>query len=225
MRPVPAGGEWVRVTRESGAEATGRLSAMGGDTLLLTAPGGDSTVMAVVSRERVEVRRSHREAWSGRGALAGVALGVVASLFQSRGSPASGNTKSAEVAVVGGAAGAVAGGFLGFVLAPHRWQPLRAVPASPTRSIPLQPPPPVDTSAASAPDAAPADTSAPPAAVAPVPPPAGSATMAPPLSPPAQADSAAAPVTLPPPAPPLPSTPPPAPAAPPAAPPPSPRRS
>jgi hypothetical protein len=168
----------------------------------------------------VEVRRSHREAWSGRGALAGVALGVVASLFQSGGSRADGNTKSAEVAVVGGAAGAVVGGFLGFVLAPHRWQPLRAVSQSPTRSIPLPPPASADTSAAITPVPPPADSSAAPVRMT-APPPADSATMAPALSLPAQAGSSAAPVTLPPSAPPLPSAPPSAPVAPPSAPPPS----
>lgn len=215
VRPVPAGGELIRVTGDSGAPVTGRLAAMGGDTLLVMPAGGGAAVLAVVSCDRVEVRRSHREAWSGRGALAGVALGVVASLFQSHGSPAEGNTRSKEVAVVGGAAGAVIGGFLGFVLAPQRWQPLHAAAPRPARPTPLLPPAPADTSLPAGTGDPPPDSSVAPAPVSP-PPPAG-LSAPPPLA--ASADSAAAPAPLPAPSPVRPSAPPP-----PAAPPPRSRR-
>jgi hypothetical protein len=196
VHPVPATGELIRVTPGSGAPFTGRLAALGGDTLLLSSGGGDAPLVAVASRDRVEVRRSHREAWSGRGALAGVALGVVASLFQSSGSAAKGNTQKAEVAVVGGAAGAVVGGALGFALAPRRWQPLRAVQPRPSRDLPS--PAPADTSPAAplSPLSPPADTTA-----VPTPPAPDSSTAQPPAPEPVAADTAAAPVTVPPPAP------------------------
>ena len=188
---MPATGELIRVTPGAGAPFTGRLAALGGDTLILEAGGGDAPVLAVVSRDVVEVRRSHREAWSGRGALAGVALGVIASLFQSSGSAASGNTNKAEVAVVGGAAGAVIGGGLGFALAPRRWQPLRAVAPRPPRSLP-QPAPADPQPPGRLPS--PADTTASP------PPPPPDASAAPPPAPP----FAPLPAPAPPPAPPAP---------------------
>jgi len=231
VRPAPASGELIRVTAGSGAPVTGRLTAMNGDTVLLMPAGADSALTAVASRDLVEVRRSHREAWSGRGALAGVALGVVASLFQSRGSPSEGNTKSKEVAVVGGAAGAVIGGFMGFVLAPHQWQALHVVTPRGTSPIPPPPPapsdpslpgglgnpPPPDSTVAPAPvpTPAPVDTST-------APPPPADSSAAPPTA--EQADSSAKPSPVPPSMPVPPSAPPPAAAPPVSAPPPPVRR-
>lgn len=156
--PTPTAGELIRVTPDSGTPFTGRLAAMGGDTLVLDPSDRDSAVMAVASRERVEVHRSHRELWSGLGALAGIAAGLVASQLQSGDSHNAG-TKKASVAVVGGAAGGVVGGFFGFMVAPHRWQRLHArarrgsaLLAATPATIP--PPQPVD--------AAPAVTAEPP---------------------------------------------------------------
>jgi hypothetical protein len=85
----------------------------------------------------------------------------------------------ATTGVVGGAAAALVGGFLGFVIAPHRWQTLRAVERRGTRTVILPPPPPPMTVEAAAP--LPADTSVLPAPVpaapaeqpAPPPPPPG----------------------------------------------------
>ena len=124
VRPIPATGEMVRVTPASGEPFTGRVAALGGDTLMLA---GDPGVRVVASQQRVEILRRHRERWSAFGALTGIALGVGAKLISSGSSSphAVGNT------VVTGAAGAFVGGLLGFSVAPNRWQPLRAVPPAP----------------------------------------------------------------------------------------------
>jgi len=191
VHPSPAAGELIRVTPGSGAPFTGRLTALGGDTLLVAAPGGGADLMAVASRERVEVRRSHREAWSARGALAGIGVGLVAAMFQARGSKASGNTRRAEVAAVGGAAGGVLGGFMGFTLAPHQWQTLRVSGPRLARRPHVPPPPPAvaPLSAATVAPPPPADTSAAPVSV-PVPPVDSAAT-------PARPDSAGASIAVP----------------------------
>ncbi|HET7232433.1 MAG TPA: hypothetical protein VFJ16_20665 [Longimicrobium sp.] len=152
VQPSPAAGEMIRVTPESGAPLTGRLASLGGDTLLLMPASGDSAVMAVVSRQRVEVRRSRRELWSGLGALAGLSAGAVAGQFQSG---ENGGLKKTKTSVVAGAGAAVVGGILGFVVAPRRWQPLHAVDRATGRPVPppptLEPAAPVATDSASAP--------------------------------------------------------------------------
>jgi hypothetical protein len=193
VHPPPAAGELIRVTPESGASFTGRLAALGGDTLVLNPSDRDSAVMAVVSRERVEVHRSHRERWSGLGALAGIAAGLVASQLQPGGSGDE-EPKKTRVAVVGGAAGGVVGGFFGFVLAPHQWQLLRAGDrrgTPPVAAPPTLPPPLVPRSTAMAtvepPTPAPAGSAAAPAAVPPpVPAPAPPTSTPPPAPPPAR---------------------------------------
>lgn len=124
VRPIPATGEMVRVTPASGEPYTGRVAALGGDTLMLA---GDSAVRVVASEQRVEILRRHRERWSAIGALAGIALGVGAKMVSS------GSDSPHEIGstVVTGAAGALVGGLLGFSVAPRRWQPLRSVPPAP----------------------------------------------------------------------------------------------
>lgn len=172
VRPTPAAGELIRVTPDSGGAFTGRLAALGGDTLVLDPSDRGSAMMAVASRERVEVHRSHRELWSGLGALAGIAAGFVASQLQSSGPDAA--TKKTTVAVVGGAAGGVLGGFFGFMVAPHQWQRLRPTarrgPAPVVAaSVTLTPPPPADIAPAATVEPAPQPTLAEAAQPAPAP--------------------------------------------------------
>lgn len=150
----------IRVTADSAAPFTGRLAFLGGDTVVVMASPGDSAVYAVVSRDRVEVRRSRRELWSGLGALAGLSAGVLASQLRSAES-SDASVDRATTGVVGGAAAALVGGFLGFVVAPHRWQQLRATERRAVRTVALPPPPapvvetvaplPADTATASTP--------------------------------------------------------------------------
>jgi len=181
--PAPAAGEMIRVTAaDSAAPVTGRLAFAGGDTVVVMPSGGDSAVFAVVSRDRVEVRRSRRELWSGLGALAGLSAGVLASQLQS-GESGNAGVDRATTGVVGGAAAALVGGFLGFVIAPHRWQQLRATAPRVLRTVALPPPSPpqpgpvaeaaappsIETSVSSASPASPAEQPAP--ASAPAPPP------------------------------------------------------
>ena len=189
--PTPAEGELIRVTPGGGGEAyTGRLANLGGDTLLLRGTGRDTAMMmAIASRDQVEVSRRRREQWSGVGALAGVVAGIIASQLQS----ADGNAglKRTQTAVVGGAAGAVIGGFTGFLLAPRRWQPLRArLPR-----MPLPSPAQVDTLAPAAGTSAPGMApSAPAGSMATMPAARPSSATAPAVQP----DSAAAPPVAPP---------------------------
>lgn len=162
VHPSPTAGELIRVTAGSAAPFTGRLAFLGGDTVVVRPSGDDSAVYAVVSRDRVEVRRSRRELWSGLGALAGLSAGVLASQLRSGESGGAG-VERATTGVVGGAAAALVGGFLGFVIAPHRWQTLHAVERRGARTV-LRPPPPPMTVEAAAP--LPADPSVSPAAPA-----------------------------------------------------------
>jgi hypothetical protein len=120
VRPMPITGELIRVTPAAGEPFTGRLAALGGDTLMLA---GDPGVRVVASEQRVEILRRHRESWSAFGALAGIATGVAVNAI-ARGSSTSPHGLSEGV--VSGAAGALVGGLIGFSVAPHRWQPLRA---------------------------------------------------------------------------------------------------
>lgn len=119
VRPMPATGEMIRVTPASGEPFTGRLAALGGDTLMLA---GDPGVRVVASQQRVEIFRSRRERWSAFGALVGIVAGVAVN--SARGSSTS--PRGLSEGVVSGAAGALVGGLVGFGVAPHRWQPLRA---------------------------------------------------------------------------------------------------
>ncbi|HSU15176.1 hypothetical protein [Longimicrobium sp.] len=122
VRPMPAVGELIRVSPAGGEAFTGSLAALGRDTLLLTRPG-DTAVMVSLRAQPVDVLRRRRETWSGLGALAGAAAGVLVSqLGRSTGPDAS--PRNASHAVLGGAAGAVAGGLTGFFVAPRRWQRL-----------------------------------------------------------------------------------------------------
>ncbi|HEX8246306.1 MAG TPA: hypothetical protein VF541_22575 [Longimicrobium sp.] len=154
VRPVPAVGEQIRATPATGDPVIGSLAALGGDSLLLTRPG-DTAVTVRASEQRVEVLRRPREAWSGIGALAGLAVGLFASQLAG-GSPLPGEgVDDASHAVVGGAAGAIVGGLIGFVVAPRRWQRLTvvgrrtlapparvAVDSAATIPLPAAPPPP-----------------------------------------------------------------------------------
>ena len=128
VRPMPATGELIRVTPATGEPFTGRLAALGGDTLMLA---GDPGVRVVASQQRVEVLRSRRERWSAFGALLGAALGV--GVNTARGSSTSPHGLSQGV--VSGAGGALAGGLLGFTVAPRRWQPLRSAMRLPAPSV------------------------------------------------------------------------------------------
>ena len=121
VRPIPASGEMVRVTPASGEPFTGRVAALGGDTLVLA---GDPGVRVVASEQRVEILRRHRERWSAIGAVTGIVLGVGAKLISS----GSDTPHAVGTTVVTGAAGAFVGGLLGFSVAPQRWQPLHSVP-------------------------------------------------------------------------------------------------
>ena len=127
VRPMPITGELIRVTPATGDPFTGRLAALGGDTLMLA---GDPGVRVVASQQRVEILRSRRERWSVIGALAGIAAGV--SVNFARGS--STTPHGLSEGVVSGAAGALVGGLIGFSVAPHRWQPLRSVTVAPPPS-------------------------------------------------------------------------------------------
>lgn len=135
VRPLPAAGEMIRVTPASGEPFTGRLAALGGDTLVLAGLDGGPGVRVVASQQRVEIQRRHRERWSALGAVAGIAAGVAvkAIAWGSDGSP-----HAVAESVVSGAAGALVGGVVGFSVAPRRWQPLRA-------TAPAALPPPVRT--------------------------------------------------------------------------------
>ncbi|HEU4560224.1 MAG TPA: hypothetical protein VFS20_20410 [Longimicrobium sp.] len=212
VRPTPAAGELIRVTPDSGGAFTGRLAALGGDTLVLDPSDRGSAVMAVASRERVEVHRSHRELWSGLGALAGIATGFVASQLQS-GGPDAGRKKT-TIAVVGGAAGGMLGGFFGFVVAPHQWQRLRSTarrgPAPVVAaSATLPPPPPADIAPAATIEQAPQSTASEPAQPTPTPadPTQPPAPSAPPATVVAPLVSSAPQPSVPPPAPPTVPTP------------------
>lgn len=170
VRPLPAVGEQIRATPTSGDPIVGSLTAVGGDTLLLTRTG-DTAVSVRVSEQRVEVLRRPRESTSGIGALAGLVVGLFASQLAGGSTLPGEGVNAASHAVVGGATGAVVGGLVGFVVAPRRWQRLTVVAR---RTLP--PPAQVAAdSAASPPEpAATTDTS-------PAPPPAPPAPAAPPL--------------------------------------------
>jgi hypothetical protein len=126
VRPLPATGELIRVTPASGEPFTGRVAALGGDTLMLA---GDPGVRVVASQQRVEILRSRRERWSVIGAFVGLAAGVAVNAARGSSTTPHGLSQG----VVSGAGGAVLGGVVGFAVAPHRWQPLRA-------TLPLPPP-------------------------------------------------------------------------------------
>lgn len=132
VRPMPATGELVRVTPASGEPFTGRVAALGGDTLMLAGTPG---IFVVASRERLEILRRHRESWSAFGALAGLlaGVGVRIATSHSRSSP-----HALADGVVSGAAGALVGGVIGFSVAPQRWQPLHStIRALPPPAAPL----------------------------------------------------------------------------------------
>ena len=138
IRPMPRTGETVRVSPGGEEPYTGRLVALGGDTVLLSVPG-DSTRTGIASGQTVEVLRRRREAWSGYGALAGMALGVVTAHLVNGGT--GGSPHRVDQTVVAAAAGGVLGGFIGFSVAPARWQRLRAEPRPAAAPVVLPPPP------------------------------------------------------------------------------------
>jgi hypothetical protein len=137
VRPMPAVGELIRVSPADGQAFTGSLAALGGDTMMLKRAG--DSVMVQLSAQPLDVRRRHRETWSGLGALTGLAAGLLASRVE-RSSGRDGGVRNASHAVVGGAAGAIVGGLTGFFVAPERWQRL-------TLLAPRRLPPPITAQA------------------------------------------------------------------------------
>jgi hypothetical protein len=200
VHPMPAVGERILVSPADAEPFTGTLTALGGDTMTL-AREGDSAVAVSLSQQPVAVLRRHREAWSGLGALAGLAAGLAISQL---GSGSSQGVQKASHAVVGGAAGAITGGLLGFVVAPRRWQRLTVVAP---RHLP-PPPQPADTAAPATATPPPRDTAASPTSApqTPTEPPAQPPVAPPPPTPAPQSAPPTPPSSpQPPPAPPPPS--------------------
>jgi len=122
VRPLPAVGELIRVSPAGGEAFTGSLAALGRDAMLLDRPG-DTAVMVSLSAQPLHVLRRPREKWSGLGALSGAAAGVLLALL-ARSSGPDVQARNTSHAVLGAAAGALAGGLTGFLVAPPRWQRL-----------------------------------------------------------------------------------------------------
>jgi hypothetical protein len=133
---VPRGAR-VRVTQPSGAHVDGRFWYLRSDTLHLLAPKNDSvTDFALDQAPRVELNLGRRrETWSAGGVILGGLIGVLVS--QLTGDDGN-STAEAGSAITSAAAGAVGGGFVGWLVAPARWRPLelRRTPSPGTADAP-----------------------------------------------------------------------------------------
>ncbi len=143
---VPAGTR-LRVTDEDGTRRSGRFWYLRSDTLWLISGEDERSAVPLTGRERIEMTRGHRrERWSTGGALAGVALGLLASQLNGSEEGPSGSARNTSEAVYAAAGGAMIGGLLGWFVAPQRWHPVEVPPPAT-----LPPPPSASGGAAAGP--------------------------------------------------------------------------
>jgi hypothetical protein len=128
---LPAGAR-LRIsfpTASAEARLVGRLERVTADSLTVRVADGGSRALPVNGIERVELSRGRSRAlWTG----AGVAAGAVAGILVTR----AGNDEPEDIGGIGGVAdginntliGALAGGVLGFLLAPERWRQVHLSP-------------------------------------------------------------------------------------------------
>lgn len=118
---IPPTGTKVRIVEPGAEPLHGRFWYLRSDTLhFVTEATGDPTAFVPLTlRQRVEMSRGRRrETWAAVWAVAGGAVGAFAA------SMAGGDDDSAQSvshAVMGGAAGVLAGGVSGWLMAPEKW--------------------------------------------------------------------------------------------------------
>lgn len=115
-------GARVRVTGADGVRTTGRAVAMGGERVGVLLAGAD-TVVALAPDQTVEVGRGRdRRLWTGVGAFAGAAAGLLVTHAQGREPGDAGRLQQMADGLRNVTIGIVVGVPLGFVLAPERWR-------------------------------------------------------------------------------------------------------